>query len=453
MKNHLESKNSHSNLVIRDILLILASTTIVGIIFTRFDLFEKTIHHFYLYEAYELDDLFLTALFLAFCLILFSYHLYRIAKKESLKLIDLNLKFNQMFDYSNDSIFVFRSDGSILDVNLTAANKLGYSKKELMKMLPNELFDIDSFEDHLFASNNAQTEKGSIFELSAVRKNGSKIMMEASTRSFVQHDSDKGNVTIGIFRDLSSRKRAQEAVHAKREAEELNRITSDFLANMSHELRTPLNSIIGFSQLLGDKKFGSLSARDSKYISNILKSGEHLLNLINNILDLSKVEAGKMDFNPETTDIDGIVNDTMLMIRPLADKKYINILVDAQSEHIKSYVDPVKMKEILYNLLSNAIKFTPANGDVIIDIKQSKSLLQISVSDSGIGISESDKEKVFDPFKQIESSNNRKFAGTGLGLALVKQYVEMHDGDIWVESEIGKGSKFTFTIPIKQSTQ
>jgi signal transduction histidine kinase len=217
---------------------------------------------------------------------------------------------------------------------------------------------------------------------------------------------------------------------------------------MSHELRTPLNSVLGFSQVLETNSSNHLDDKELKYLKNIHKSGKHLLELINNILDISKVESGNMDYLPETVNLTEIIDDTIVLVEPMAKKKSIDLHSDINPENLEIHVDRLKFKEIMYNLLSNAIKFTPEKGKAYVHSKCVNENIHILVSDTGIGIPKEKFESIFDPFKQVDSSSNRKYGGTGLGLALVKKYVEMHGGEVWVESEVGKGSTFTFTIPI-----
>ncbi len=232
----------------------------------------------------------------------------------------------------------------------------------------------------------------------------------------------------------------------KEKAEETNRIKSEFLANMSHELRTPLNSIIGFSEVLLEKIFGDLNKKQTKYANNILTSGKHLLSLINDILDLSKVEAGKIELKIEEFSLQEILTECQTLVKSLAGKK--NIWLEIKIEEISTIkADPVRFKQIMYNLLSNAIKFTPEGGKVDVSAKPANEMVQISVQDTGIGIAKEDYEKVFEEFKQIDSSYSKQYQGTGLGLPLTRKLVELHEGKIWLESELGKGSTFTFTIP------
>ncbi|SFM20264.1 response regulator [Methanolobus profundi] len=254
----------------------------------------------------------------------------------------------------------------------------------------------------------------------------------------------------GILVDISDRKAAEEAlIAAKDAAEDASRIKSEFLANMSHELRTPLNSVIGFSDILLEGTFGSLNDKQKRYVGNISKSGKHLLTLINDILDLSKVEAGKMTLNIEEFDVGGSLDDIRSIVSPLALKKDIGLVVELVPETILLKADKGKFKQIIYNLLSNAIKFTDAGGTVGISVTEQDNHILVNVTDTGIGITEEDQQKLFKAFTQIDSSTCRVYEGTGLGLALVKSFIELHGGRIWVESECGRGSSFLFELPLE----
>ena len=238
-----------------------------------------------------------------------------------------------------------------------------------------------------------------------------------------------------------------------KELEMASKTKSEFLATMSHELRTPLNSIIGFSEILHDETFGPLNEKQLRYSHNILTSGKHLLNLINDILDLSKIEAGKMELIYEDFLMLDAINEVKTLVASIASKNNIilNIVVDEKLSIVKA--DIRKFKQILFNLISNAIKFSPQGGTVTIDAKRVDDHVRIAIIDTGIGISDEDQKKLFKSFVQIDSSTSRQFAGTGLGLALVKQFVEMHGGKIRIESEPGKGSTFIFTMPIEKKEQ
>jgi signal transduction histidine kinase len=217
---------------------------------------------------------------------------------------------------------------------------------------------------------------------------------------------------------------------------------------MSHELRTPLNAIIGFSEVLGERLFGELNDKQAEYTEDILTSGRHLLSLINEILDLSKVEAGRMELEVAAFDLPLAIDNARTFVRERATKHGINLDVTID-ECLGDFVgDERKIKQVLLNLLSNAVKFTPEGGRIGISARQVDGSVEISVSDTGIGISHEDQAKIFEEFRQVGSDYAHKTEGTGLGLTLAKKFVELHGGKIWVESEVGKGSRFIFTLPI-----
>src|SRR3990167_5466976 len=231
--------------------------------------------------------------------------------------------------------------------------------------------------------------------------------------------------------------------------ERANKMKSEFLANMSHELRTPLNAIIGFAEVLRDKISGELNEDQIDYVKDIHSSGIHLLQMINDILDLSKIEAGRMELQYETFAIREAVEDVYTILKGLAGKKHLELKTIILTDVNTVEADRVKFKQILYNLLSNAIKFTPEQGSIIVEASVTDDTLQVSVSDTGIGMKPEDQEKVFKEFWQADGSFARKYEGTGLGLALTKRIVEMHGGKLWFESEFGKGSIFYFALPLK----
>jgi signal transduction histidine kinase len=230
--------------------------------------------------------------------------------------------------------------------------------------------------------------------------------------------------------------------------EAASRHKSEFLANMSHELRTPLNAIIGFSEVLQQRMFGELTAKQSQYVDVILASGRHLLSLINDILDLSKVEAGRMELEPTPFDLRLAIENTVALVRDRAAHHGLRLDLALDGELGPVVADERKVKQILLNLLANAVKFTPDGGGIEIRASRTDGKAEISVSDTGIGIAPEDQEAIFEEFRQVGTDYARKREGTGLGLALVKRLVELHGGQIWVKSEAGKGSTFTFTLPL-----
>ncbi|MBI2217805.1 MAG: GAF domain-containing protein [Candidatus Rokubacteria bacterium] len=241
----------------------------------------------------------------------------------------------------------------------------------------------------------------------------------------------------------------QELERKSAELEVANRHKSEFLANMSHELRTPLNAIIGFSEVLFERMFGELNDKQDEYVRDIYSSGRHLLSLINDILDLSKVEAGRTELELERFDLPQAVQNALMLVRGRADAHGIRLELSIDGRLGEFVGDQRKIKQILLNLLSNAVKFTPDGGRVSIEARAVDGVVEVSVADTGIGIAPEDHPAVFEEFRQVGTDYARKREGTGLGLALAKRFVELHGGTIGVKSAPGEGSTFTFTLPVR----
>jgi len=258
--------------------------------------------------------------------------------------------------------------------------------------------------------------------------------------------------TKDLQREIQERKLIeQELLIEKDRAEAANRAKSEFLASMSHELRTPLNAIIGFSQVLNDRLFGELNDRQAEYIKDIETAGEHLLGLINDILDIAKIEAGKMELESSSVEARDFLEHCFVMVKEKCVKRQVGLELDVADglNGLRVSADVRKLKQVMYNLLSNASKFTPAGGRISVRAKRDDEKVVISVADTGIGLEPDNLEKIFEEFFQVTGGIKDKTPGTGLGLSLARKLVELHGGRIWAESEgLGKGSRFNFEIPI-----
>ena len=246
-----------------------------------------------------------------------------------------------------------------------------------------------------------------------------------------------------LFREIEDKGRQLEAA---------SRHKSEFLANMSHELRTPLNAIIGFSEVLAERMFGEVNEKQAEYLQDILASGRHLLSLINDILDLSKVEAGRLELELSRFHLPTALDQALTLVRERATRHGIALDVAVDGGVGDVVGDERKIRQILLNLLSNAVKFTPEGGRVGVTATAADGVVTIAVSDTGIGIAPADQEAIFEEFRQVGRDDTRKQEGTGLGLTLAKKFVELHGGQIWVRSEVGQGSTFTFTLPVGTGT-
>jgi signal transduction histidine kinase len=233
------------------------------------------------------------------------------------------------------------------------------------------------------------------------------------------------------------------------ELEAASQHKSEFLANMSHELRTPLNAIIGFSQVLRDQMVGSVNEKQAEYLDDIISSGNHLLSLINDVLDLSKVEAGQVELDVHPFSLREALERGVVMVRERATEGGVRVALAADGDVDVVDGDERRIKQVIFNLLSNAVKFTPAGGEVDVNATRANGEVRVSVADTGPGIAPEDFDRIFEEFQQTEAGGEHH-EGTGLGLALSKRFVELHGGRIWLESETGRGSTFTFALPIRE---
>ncbi len=245
----------------------------------------------------------------------------------------------------------------------------------------------------------------------------------------------------------------QQALTEKtREAEEANQLKSEFLARMSHELRTPLNAVIGFSELTLDEVPGTLNEEQRQCLEDILSAGQHLLQLVNEVLDISTIESGKTEFRPTYLVLIDVVKWLRKTMVPILKPRKQSLDVVIEEELPRVYADESKLRQVLLNLVSNAAKFRPDGSKIRVEVIKKGNWCQVSVIDSGIGIKEEDQKRIFEPFYRVDTLSHKEEQGTGLGLAVVRRIVEKHGGQVWVESEYGKGSTFRFTLPIDTTT-
>jgi PAS domain S-box-containing protein len=349
---------------------------------------------------------------------------------------------------SNDAIITESLDGIITSWNKGAEQVYGYLAEEVLGKNMS-ILEPDNLKGEIKQLSDKIKQRKKVKHHETLRlKNDGTIVNISVTLSPVFDVYGKLVAISNIAGDITEKKIAENLLHEKQIAEVANRTKNDFLANMSHELRTPLNSIIGFSDMLYEQAYGELNQKQLRAVDNISNSGKHLLNLINGILDLSKIEANKMELNYREFELAANLDLIRNVLYPIADKKNIEIEIDMDKRIKKIRADEDKFTRIMYNLVDNAIKFSFENSLVKIGVRKKRDLVEITVKDTGIGIKAEDQNKLFKPFSQVNSSSSKKFQGTGLGLSLVKQIVNLHGGYVWFRSEEGEGSTFAFAIPI-----
>ena len=389
-------------------------------------------------------------------------------------------KYRALTQAALDAIITIGGGGKILFWNNSAERMFGYTTEEAVGKEVTKLIIPPRYREAMLGGLKKFSETGTgpviskVVEGAALRKDGTEFPIEISIAAMRVKDEWQ---SVAIARDITERIQAKQALQEKneqldaqneelqsqgedlvaqrqelmektKELEMASQTKSEFLASMSHELRTPLNAVIGFSELMLDGIPGEINDDQRQCLDDILNSGKHLLNLINDVLDLSKLEAGRMEFKMENLQLADVVHEAVQTVKPLLVENEHRMSINMGEGRVQVHADKTRLRQILLNLLSNAIKFTPPGGDLSVEAHREGDWCQISVLDNGIGIKKENQDRLFDAFTQINTSPERKREGTGLGLALTRQLVEASGGRIWAESEHGNGSKFVFTIPL-----
>ncbi|HTA17661.1 MAG TPA: ATP-binding protein, partial [Polyangia bacterium] len=409
---------------------------------------------------------------------------------------DSEERYRSMIGALDEGIVLVDTERRVFATNASAERILGFSSAEMVGAPAAQPFPEAVFDDgtpvgpalpFLETLLSGEPQQNVVFRIS--RADGQAVWISMNSQPLVRFEGKMPNAAMASFTDITARRAAEESLlsaHAElesrgdkrtsqlteanvrllseieereraqremRQAKELadtaNQAKSAFLANMSHELRTPLNAVIGFSELLEQEIFGDLNDKQTAYVGNVLVSGRHLLQLVNDILDISKVEAGRMDLAYEVTPIGAIVDVVRGVIQAVATKKGINLEVAVPDELPDIQVDPGRIKQVLYNLISNAIKFTPRGGVVRLSAETEGEYLVVRVADTGVGIARENLGRLFREFEQLPQPGGVRPEGTGLGLALTKRLVELHGGKVEVQSELGKGSTFSVYLRLR----
>jgi len=362
-------------------------------------------------------------------------------------------KYRNLVNEINDGIFIINSKGSFTFVNKAVAEIHGFASPDELVGRTFMEFVIPEMRDEIAKKFRRNVKIGKLageVEVSIIRKDGSIAFLQLRPVPIIKQDRVAG--FMGVVRDITEHKRTeQELTEKTKELERATQAKSDFLSHMSHELRTPLNIIIGFSELMTDEAMGKINDKQRQCLSDILDSSQHLLNLTNDVLDLSKIESGKMELKLGNIALSKIIEPLTRTMMPILTPRKQSLDVEIENDLPPVHADKAKLKQVFLNLLSNATWFSPDGGKLKIEAVRKGDWCQVSMIDNGTGIKKEDQERIFEPFCQLDNPLTREKGGTGLGLTLVKQIVERHGGQIRVESEYGKGSQFIFTLPLATS--
>jgi PAS domain S-box-containing protein len=380
----------------------------------------------------------------------------------------LEQRFVKLLEAAPDAILEISPQGRIMLLNHAAERIFGYTREELLGLNVETLVPAAMRATHhrhrdSYAEHPQTRPMGSGLELEAQRKDGTLFPVEISLSP---NWTDGELYVIASVRDITERKRAEDRIRVIREqytaelaakndqlearnleVEKANHLKNEFIASMSHELRTPLHTIIGFSELLSEEIEGTLNEKQKRFLGHVLQDARHLLELINEVLDLSKIESGKLELERSHFRFAACLEETLVGIRQSALAR--NIRLENRSAFTGELdADRIRVKEILYNLLSNAVKFTDSGGAVTVESEVRDGFLEITIADTGVGIAAEEQARIFEKFYQIDNSSSGAGEGTGLGLSITKRLVELHGGKISLESQPGRGSRFAITLPL-----
>jgi PAS domain S-box-containing protein len=371
----------------------------------------------------------------------------KIAADETLKASEEAYRF--LADEASDIITRHGPSGTVVFVSPAVRRILGFEPETFIGQSPRERVHPDDHDAMIAALAHAKiTGQPATYIFRAQHRQGHFIWLESTTRFIMDQVSGTIKGAISVTRDISERKRVEDELKRQRErAEAASQTKSRFLANMSHELRTPLNAIIGFSDIMQKELFGPLDERYAEYANLINDSGTMLLELINDLLDMAKIEAGKFELHYEELSAVELVNSCIKLVSRRAEEKHLEIIVEQRAGNFLFRADQRAMKQILLNMLSNAVKFTP-KGRIVVAVDKDGSQLRICVSDTGIGIPADVLPRLGQPFEQVSTNASRAQSGSGLGLALIKSLTQLHGGELTIESQEGKGTEISVAMPL-----